>query len=155
MYHENELRYHRMIKKLPHINYIGTIRCDSGNRNWVRVMDTKIVNLDDISTMYLLHRLWNLNHPLRLYIHNCLAIVTSSAIDCDVISRTQTERVWHGYGVWKSSYVSSFMDYLCRVRNVYSVMNCLCVHSRFFWCLALSTLSTSRVYHRYSNSSSI
>ena len=28
--------------------------------------------------------------------HNCLKIVTSSAIDCDVISKTKTERVGHG-----------------------------------------------------------
>ena len=44
-------------------------------------------------------------------------IVTSSTIVCDVISRTETERVRHGDDVLRSSFLSSFMDSLCRVRN--------------------------------------
>ena len=49
--------------------------------------------------------------------HNCLVIVTSSPIDCDVINRTWSERVGHGDDVWRSSFIGSFMDSLCHVRN--------------------------------------
>ena len=48
---------------------------------------------------------------------NCLVTVMSSEIDCDVISRTKTERVRHGDDVWRSSFVSSFMELLCHVSN--------------------------------------
>ena len=34
-----------------------------------------------------------------------------------IISRTKTERVRHGYDMWRSSFLSSFMDSLCRVRK--------------------------------------
>ena len=43
--------------------------------------------------------------------------MTSSAIDCDVITRTTTERVRHGDDVYRSSFLSSLMDSVCRVRN--------------------------------------
>ena len=49
--------------------------------------------------------------------HNCLIIVTSPAIDCAVINRTYAKRVRHGVYVWGSSFLSSFMDMLCHVRN--------------------------------------
>ena len=48
---------------------------------------------------------------------NCLVIVMSSAIDCDIISRTITEWVRHWNDVKKSSFLSWFMDSLCCVRN--------------------------------------
>ena len=48
---------------------------------------------------------------------NCLVIVTSSAIDCDVINIMKTGRVIHGDDVWRSSFLSSFMSSLYRVRN--------------------------------------
>ena len=43
--------------------------------------------------------------------------MTSSAIYCDVISRTKTERVRHGDDLSRSSFLSSFMDSLCRIRK--------------------------------------
>ena len=46
-----------------------------------------------------------------------MVIVTSSAIDCDVISRTKTERVRHGDDEYRSSFLLSFLDSLCHVRN--------------------------------------
>ena len=46
---------------------------------------------------------------------NCLVIVTSSGIDCDVIGRTKTEPARHAND--GERYFSSFMDYLYRVRN--------------------------------------
>ena len=50
-----------------------------------------------------------------------------------IISRTKTERVRHEDNVWRSSFLSSFMDTLCHVKknnNVCTlVTNCLCVHS--------------------------
>ena len=49
--------------------------------------------------------------------HNCLVIVTSSAIDCDVIRSTKTEQMRHGDDVLRSPFLSSFMNSLCRVRN--------------------------------------
>ena len=43
--------------------------------------------------------------------------MTSSAIDCDVISRTDTERARLGDDVSRWLFLSSFMDLLCHVRN--------------------------------------
>ena len=43
-------------------------------------------------------------------------MVTSSAIDCDAINRTKTERVRPGNDVLRS-FISSLVDSLCRVRN--------------------------------------
>ena len=78
---------------------------------------------------------------------NCLVTVMSSEIDCDVISRTKTERVRHGDDVWRSSFVSSFMESLCHVSNK------KCMYSRdelflrsiecYFWCLFPSLLHNS------------
>ena len=50
--------------------------------------------------------------------HNCLVIMMSSAIDCDIISRTKTERVRHGNYVKRLSFLLSFMDSLCRAKNI-------------------------------------
>ena len=49
--------------------------------------------------------------------HNCLVIVTSSTIDCDVMGRMQTGRVVHGASRWRSSFLTSFMDSSCHLRN--------------------------------------
>ena len=49
--------------------------------------------------------------------HNCLVMVTSSAIACDVISRTKTEQVRHGNDMLRSSFLSSSKDSLCNVKN--------------------------------------
>ena len=78
--------------------------------------------------------------------------MTSSALDCDVISRTWTEQVSHGDGVWRSSFLSSFMGSLCRVRNkimyglswqtVYALTRVL------FWCLFPSLLRNSGNKHQ-------
>ena len=86
--------------------------------------------------------IWKLASYISLFTwsrRNCLLIVTPSAIDCDVISRMKTERVRHGDKVSRSSFLSSFMDSFCRVRN-----RIMYVHWRrtvsaltrvLFWCL--------------------
>ena len=71
--------------------------------------------------------------------HNCLVIITLSTFDCDVISRTQTERLRHWDDVWRSSLLSSSMNSLCRVRN--EIMYALSWRTIYalirvsFWCL--------------------
>ena len=52
-----------------------------------------------------------------IYSRDRVTIVTSSAIDCDVISRTKTEQVRRGERCVRIVVLSSFMDWLCRVRN--------------------------------------
>ena len=49
--------------------------------------------------------------------HNCLIIVMSSEIHYDIISGMKTEQVRHGDDEQTSSFLSSFMDSLCHVRN--------------------------------------
>ena len=56
------------------------------------------------------------NREYRPEYHNCLVIVTSLAIDCDVISGTKAERVRRERYV-KIVVLSSFMYSLCHVRN--------------------------------------
>ena len=60
--------------------------------------------------------------------------MTSSAIDCDVISRTRTERMRHGDDMWRSSFLSAFMDSLCRIRKkmmfVLEWQTVFCAHER-------------------------
>ena len=64
--------------------------------------------------------------------HNCLVIVTSSEIDWEITSGTKTEWVRHGDNLWRSSFLSSFMDSLCRVRN--KIMYVLSWRNRvLFW----------------------
>ena len=46
-----------------------------------------------------------------------MVIVTSSAIDCDVISKMKTEQVRHGNDGKRSLFLSLFMNSLCCVRN--------------------------------------
>ena len=63
---------------------------------------------------------WYLKSQISLFTwscHNCLVIVTSSGIDCEVISRMKTERVRHSNDVERSIFWLSFMDYLCHVRS--------------------------------------
>ena len=78
--------------------------------------------------------------------------MTSSAINCDVISRTNTERVRHGDDVWKSSYLSSFLDSLCRVRNkIMYVLWWRTVSALtwvLFWCLFPSLLRNAGNKHQ-------
>ena len=84
--------------------------------------------------------------------HNCLVIVTSSALDCDVISRTWIEQVSHGDGVWRSSFLSSFMGSLCRVGNkimyVLSWQTVYALTRVLFWCLFPSLLRNSGNKHQ-------
>ena len=78
---------------------------------------------------------------------------------CDVIStrlwrlqQNVTEQVSHGTGVWRSSFLSSFVGSLCRVRNkimyvlpwrtVYALTRVL------FWCLFPSLLRNSGNKHQ-------
>ena len=84
--------------------------------------------------------------------HNCLVIVTSSTIYCDVIRRTQTQRVRHGVDVWRSSFSSSFLSSLYRVRNkIIYVLSWWTVSSPtrvLFWCLFPSLLRNSGNKHQ-------
>ena len=80
------------------------------------------------------------------------AIASQLSGRCDVISRTWTEQVSHGTGVWRSSFLSSFMGSLYRVRNkiiyvllwqtVYALTRVL------FWCLFPSLLRNSGNNHQ-------
>ena len=60
-------------------------------------------------------------------------IVTSSAIDCDVISRTKTEWVTHGDDVKRSSFLFVIFGFVMSCKkwnNVCTlVTNCFCAHS--------------------------
>ena len=71
----------------------------------------------------------------------------SSAIECDVIRKTKTDRVRHGDDVQKSSFLSSFMDSLYRVRNkimyVLSWRTVSALTRVLFWCLFPSLLHNS------------
>ena len=84
--------------------------------------------------------------------HNCLVIGTSSAIGYDVISKKQTELVGHGFDVWRSSFLSSFMDALCRVINkivyVLSRRTVSALIRALFWSLVLSVLRNSGNKHQ-------
>ena len=86
-------------------------------------VEFNITSLKPISFIYFLHdRPWTSpwiksisNESLFPWSrHNCLVIVTSSAIDCYVIGRTKTERVRYGDDVKRSSFLSSFLNSLCR-----------------------------------------
>ena len=63
----------------------------------------------------------SLSNGLDITIHvitsQCMIIVTSSAIDCDIISRTKIERVRHRDDVKRLLFLLPFMDSLCHVRN--------------------------------------
>ena len=76
----------------------------------------------------------------------------SSIINCDVISRTKTERVRHGDDVQTSSFLSSFMDSLCHVRNkIMHVLSWRTVSALtwvLFWCLFPSLLGNSGNKHQ-------
>ena len=78
--------------------------------------------------------------------------MTSSAIDCDVISRTKAEWVRHGDDVERSSFLSSFMDSLCRVRNkIMDVLSWRTVSALtrvLFWYLFASLLRNSGNKHQ-------
>ena len=69
----------------------------------------------------------------------------SSAINCDIISRRKTERM--RYDGLRSSYLSSFMDLLCRVRKEMMYVlpwQTVSVLTRvLFWCLFPSLLRKS------------
>ena len=84
--------------------------------------------------------------------HNYLVIVTSSAIDCGIISRTKTERVRHGDDVQRLSFLSSCMDWLCRVRNIIMYVLLCQIVSAFtwvwFWCLFPLLLRNSGNKHQ-------
>ena len=76
--------------------------------------------------------------------HNCLVIVTSSGIICDIISRLKTEWARHGDNVCRSSFISSFMYLLCHVRNrimdvlLWQILSALTLV--IFWCLFILLL---------------
>ena len=74
--------------------------------------------------------------------------MTSSAIECDVISRTKTERVRRCVMI----FLSSFMDWLCRVRNeimyVLSWRTVLALSQGLFWCLFPSLHRNSANKHQ-------
>ena len=76
----------------------------------------------------------------------------SSAIDCDIVSTTKTKRVRHGDEVQRSSFLSSFMDSLCHVRNklMYVLLwQTVSVLIRLlFWCLFPSLLCNSGNIHQ-------
>ena len=78
--------------------------------------------------------------------------MTSSAIDCDVTNRTKTERVGHRDNVKRSSFSSSFMDSLCRVRNkIIHVLSWRTVSALtwvLFWYLFPSLLRNSGNKHQ-------
>ena len=78
--------------------------------------------------------------------------MTSSAIDCDVISITKTKRVRHGDDVYNSLFVWSFMDSLCRVRNkimyVLSWRTVSALTRVLFWFLFPSLLRNSGNKHQ-------
>ena len=84
--------------------------------------------------------------------HNSLVIVTSSAIDCDVLSRTKTMQVRHWDDVRWLSFLSSFMDSFCRVRNkimyVLSWRTVSVLTQVLFWCLFPSLLRNSGDKHQ-------
>ena len=94
-------------------------------------------------------------HILRSYMwsrHKCLGIVTSSAIDCNVISTTKIERVRHGDDGYRLSFLSSFMDSLFCVRNkIMYVLSCRTVSALtrvLFWSLFPSCHRNSRNKHQ-------
>ena len=66
------------------------------------------------------------------------AFVTSSAIDCDVITRTKTERARHGVDVWGLPLLSSLMYWFCHFRNeiiyVLSWWTVYVLTRMLFWC---------------------
>ena len=65
--------------------------------------------------------------------------MTSSAIDYDVITRTTTEQLRHGYDMQRSSFLLSFVDSSCCVRNKIMYLlswRTVSVLTRvLFWCL--------------------
>ena len=71
---------------------------------------------------------------------------------CDVISRTKIERVRYGDDVKRLSFLSSFMDSLCRVRNnimyVLSWQTVSALTRALFWCLFPSLLRNSGIKHQ-------
>ena len=78
--------------------------------------------------------------------------MASSAIDCNVISRMNAERVRHRDDVLRSSFLSSFLDSLCRVRNkimyVLSWRTVSVLTRVFFWCLFTSFVRNSGIKHQ-------
>ena len=85
--------------------------------------------------------------------HNCLVIVTSSTIDCDVISKNDDRASGTRGRCVKIVVLSSFMDSLCRVRNkimyVLSWRTVSVLTRVLFWYLFPSLLRNSGNKHQY------
>ena len=88
---------------LQSIEYVSRNYCFLNKRSWI------------------LPWIKSISSELDIIIHVIMSqlsfIVMSSAIDCDVIGRMKTKRVRHGDDVYRLSFLSSFMDTLCHVRN--------------------------------------